>query len=134
MASHVLDDPEVRGIYLAHVAMGFGPGKAALVIGCRGTAVKHYIATHPDFAELVAEALDLPTEDVELALYKAALEGDVMAMRAWLAANKAEKYGLKSNPALNVTLNVSTPEALQALSDMANRRRLELETGTVLDS
>lgn len=133
MASHVLDDLEVRGIYLAHVAQGFGPGKAALVIGCRAAAVKHYIATHPDFAELVAEALELPTEDVEMALYKAAIQGDVMAQRAWLAANKPEKFGLKSNPGVTLNLNVSTPEALQALSDMASRRRMELETGAVLD-
>lgn len=104
-----------------------------MVIGCRAAAVKHYIGTHPDFAELVAEALDLPTEDVELALYKAALAGDVMAMRAWLAANKPEKFGLKSNPAMTLNVTVSSPEGLQALADMATRRRLELETGTVLD-
>lgn len=133
MAAHVLDDPEVRSIYLGHVAQAFGPTMSARAVGMSKVAVQRYIATHPDFAEMVQEALGIPTEEVERRLYETAMLGDVKAQTEWLKANAAEKYGLKAQPTNVFNLVLSSPEDLAKLKELAQRRQLELETGAVID-
>ncbi len=128
----VLDDPEVRSLWLGYVRVGLGPHQAAQLIGLREFQVRKYVARHPDLAEELADALGQATEPVIQRAYDLALAGNEKMIALWLSANAPEKYGAKPT---SVTNNIILAGDEKMLSDMRaslEARRAELGAGVVI--
>ncbi len=130
-AMNVLDDAEVRELYLGYVRGGLGPHQAAQLVGLREFQVRRYIAAHPDLAELVADALGQATEPVIMRAYELALAGDQKMIQLWLAANAPEKFGAKPTHITN-NIIVGGAEELAAMRTALEARQRELRPGAVI--
>lgn len=98
-----LNDASLREAYIAHLRAGMRRGAAAEFLGMRRFETYGYIAEHPDYEREVLEAEDAALENVEEALYNAAITGNVRAAELWLnmhGRGKAQKRpsGFQSAP------------------------------------
>lgn len=79
-----LDSADTRADYVAQLRAGMRRGAAAEYLGMGRFEVYAYIAEHPDFEREVLESEDAALENVEEALYQAAVTGNVRAAELWL--------------------------------------------------
>ncbi len=128
----VLDDAEVRELYLGYVRAGLGPHQASQLIGLREFQVRRYVAKHPDFAEFVADALGQATEPVIQTAYALALAGNEKMIALWLSANAPEKYGAKPTSVTNNILVTGDERMLAELRASLEARQRELDAGVVI--
>jgi hypothetical protein len=70
--------------FLAHLRAGMRRGAAAEFLGLSRFTTYAFIAEHPDFERQVLESEDAALENVEEALYQAAVTGNVRACELWL--------------------------------------------------
>lgn len=135
MASHVLDDPEVRRLYLGHLRIGEGRHNAAKMIGQRNLDVRRYIARNSDFAEEVADAENEPLDPLVRKGMDLALGGDLEAIKFMLKSLAPDRFAEKSTVRHEHELHVSIDDLdkLAELAARADRRALELERGDIID-
>lgn len=88
-----------QALFLAHVGNGMRRGKAAEAIGLHRGTVADYIEDHPEFEKVVLRAEDEANENVEEALYQAAISGNVAAARTWLELRAPERRGTQQQGA-----------------------------------
>jgi len=77
--------PALRVKFLEHIRAGTKRSTAARVLGFDYLIILAYIGAHPEFEREVLDAEAEASEDVEKALFQAALEGNVSAAKEWLA-------------------------------------------------
>lgn len=82
-----LDSADTRADYIAELRAGVRRGAAAERLGLGRFETYAYIAEHPEFDHDVREAEDAALENVEEALYQAAITGNVRAAELWLNMN-----------------------------------------------
>ena len=124
--------------YLGLLREGIRRGQAAQQVGVNPCTVQRHMQRYPSFAEEVSQAEMLANEEVENALYTAAVSGNVTACQVWLYNRlpdawadrrniKAEISGVDGGPIqtdMKVILDaLNDPEARDALDALS--RRLE---------
>ncbi len=122
----VLNDAEVRALYLGYVRAGLGPHECARLIGLRAFQVKLYLARHPDLLELVTDALGEATEPVVMAAYALALRGNTDMIKLWLAANAPDKFGAKPTHVTNNLIIGGDDALIRDLTASLEARKQEL--------
>ena len=131
-------DRSKKDEYLDLLREGIRRGQAAQQVGVDPTTVQRHMQRYPSFAEEVSRAEILANEEVENALYTAAVSGNVTACQVWLYNRlpdawadrrniKAEISGKDGGPIqtdMKVILDaLNDPEARDALDALS--RRLE---------
>ena len=124
--------------YLGLLREGIRRGQAAQKVGVNPCTVQRHMQRYPSFTEEVSQAEMLANEEVENALYTAAVSGNVTACQVWLYNRlpdtwadrrniKAEISGKDGGPIqtdMKVILDaLNDPEARDALDALS--RRLE---------
>ena len=124
--------------YLDLLREGIRRGQAARQVGVDRATVQRHMQRYPSFAEEVSQAEMLADDEVENALYTAAVSGNVTACQVWLYNRrpdawadrrniKAEISGKDGGPIqsdMKVILDaLNDPEARDALDALS--RRLE---------
>ena len=124
--------------YLGLLREGTRRGQAAHHVGVNPSTVQRHMQRYPSFTEEVSQAEMLANEEVENALYTAAVSGNVTACQVWLYNRlpdtwadrrniKAEISGVDGGPIqtdMKVILDaLNDPEARDALDALS--RRLE---------
>lgn len=120
-------------MYLGAIRVGMGKFNAAKFIGMRHSQVKAYVALHPDLAEELADAEGEPVDNLYEKAYGLALAGDIEAIKFLLPKLDAERFGSKQVLEHRHVLELRDPAELEALADRARARKLELETGGVIE-
>ncbi len=128
----ILDDPEVRSLWLGYVRAGLGPHQAAQLIGLKDFQVRKYVARHPDLAEELADALGQATEPVIQKAYDLALAGNEKMIALWLSANAPEKYGAKPTSVTNNIILAGDEKMLADMRASLEARRAELGVGVII--
>ena len=118
--------------YLALLCDGIRRGQAAHQVGVDPTTVQRHMQRYPSFAEEVSRAEMLANEEVENALYTAAVSGNVTACQVWLYNRlpdawadrrniKAEVSGVDGGP-----IQTDVKVILDALNDPETREALDV--------
>lgn len=79
--------------YLKKISEGVGRTKAAYAVGVAPSTIEREIAKGNGFADERRDAELIRDDKVENSLYKAAMRGDVAAIKEWLRVHKREEYG-----------------------------------------
>ena len=122
--------------YLGLLREGIRRGQAAQQVGVDRATVQRHMQRYPSFAQEVSQAEMLANEEVENALYTAAVSGNVTACQVWLYNRlpdawadrrniKAEISGKDGGPVQNdirlVLDALNDPEARHALDVLSQR-------------
>ena len=122
--------------YLGLLREGTRRGQAAQQVGVNPCTVQRHMQRYPSFTEEVSQAEMLANEEVENALYTAAVSGNVTACQVWLYNRipdawadrrniKAEICGKDSGPIqtdMKVILDaLNDPEARDTLDALSQR-------------
>lgn len=73
-----------RDEFLGHIRRGMRRGMAAEEVGLNRMQLREFIAEDEKFRKMVEDAETDATENVEEALYQAAISGSVAAAKAWI--------------------------------------------------
>ena len=78
--------------FLELLREGMRRGKAAGEVGVNRATVQRHMNRYPTFADEVSEAEMHADEEVEDALYQAAISGNVVAIQVWLYNRRPERW------------------------------------------
>jgi hypothetical protein len=128
-------DARRRAKFLELVAQGVPRSAAARGCGVHRATVWRAMKNDEQFAAEVAYAEDLACDEVESALFQAAVNGNVVAQQVWLYNRRPDRWMDKRN--VQVTGAGGGPVQVQAVDPMEVfslrieeiRRRLELPSG-----
>lgn len=79
-----LDDPQLRERLCDLVRAGHSRYEAAEAVGLTTETYRRYYRSHPDFAEMVEDAVQASADPVLAMLRDEALAGDITAAKEWL--------------------------------------------------
>ena len=82
-----------REAYLEAVRSGDGPLTAADAVGVSTATVRAMMSADAEFAAEAKDAERYATEQVQKALYEAAMSGNVPAIQLWLRHRDPERWG-----------------------------------------
>jgi len=89
--------PQKREKYLDALSKGARRGTAAKSVGVSAELVRQYRLQYPQFELLVLEAEEVANELVEDALFRAAIDGNVIACQVWLYNRMPNRWRDKRN-------------------------------------
>jgi hypothetical protein len=112
--------PPKREKYLEALAAGARRGAAAESVGVSAELVRQYRHHSAEFDRLVLEAEDEANELVEGALFKAAVEGNVVACQVWLYNRAPDRWADRRN------IHRAGPSDPIDLSNMSHEEQFEL--------
>ena len=124
----------VRDAYLASIRSGNMRNESARIAGISYRTVERRRKNDPEFAADELRAFDEANEGVEKVLRDMALQGDISAIKMWLASHKRSTYGQKTQVQIDATDNAVQLGQVNALGKIADlqaslsARRLELES------
>ena len=118
-----------KGAYLEAVRLGDGPLTAADAVGVSTATVRAMMSADADFAAQVKDAERYATEQVQKALYEAAMSGNVPAIQLWLRHRDPEHWGVMPTraPQSEATPTTDT-DLLKFLADSDLELRAMIET------
>ena len=117
-----------REDYLEAVRSGDGPMTAADAAGATWADVRTTMAADPEFASQVNDAERFATEQVQKALYEAAMSGNVPAIQLWLRHRDPEHWGGGIvKPALTEPTPAPADDLLKFLADSDRELRAMME-------
>jgi len=125
---------EVREAYLSSIRSGNMRNESARIAGISYRTVERRRKNDPEFASDELRAFDEANEGVEKVLRDMALQGDISAIKMWLASHKRSTYGQKTQVQIDATDNavqLGQAGALGKIADLQaslSARRLELES------
>ena len=125
---------EVREAYLSSIRSGNMRNESARIAGISYRTVERRRKNDPEFASDELRAFDEANEGVEKVLRDMALQGDISAIKMWLASHKRSTYGQKTQVQIDATDNAVQLGQVNALGKIADlqaslsARRLELES------
>ena len=125
---------EVREAYLSSIRSGNMRNESARIAGISYRTVERRRKNDPEFASDELRAFDEANEGVEKVLRDMALQGDISAIKMWLASHKRSTYGQKTQVQIDATDNavqLGQATALGKIADLQGTleaRRLELES------
>jgi hypothetical protein len=128
--AHRRFDAKARARYLDAIEDGFGKSKASQLAGVDRSTAWRYESEHPDFAEEVQAAQDRCLDGIEHALYKAAMNGNVVAAQVILYNRRSDRWQDRRN--VQVTGGDGGPVQIEArpprevLAEHAERIRARL--------
>ena len=125
---------QVRDAYLSSIRSGNMRNESARIAGISYRTVERRRKNDPEFAADELRAFDEANEGVEKVLRDMALQGDISAIKMWLASHKRSTYGQKTQVQIDATDNAVQLGQVTALGKIADlqgtlaARRLELES------
>jgi hypothetical protein len=90
---HVLDDEQHWQVLLGEIRTGMQLMTACKAAGVSKRALKEYVSTRPVRLAELSEAQEEAAEAVEEVLYAAAKAGEPWAVKMWLPAMNADRWG-----------------------------------------
>lgn len=128
------DDPDLVERYLGCIRTGDMRFQAARSCGVTPRHVQLFAASHPEFADALAEAEAEAAEPIERALYEEAVVGEEWAVKLWLSRRQKERWGEpKAQETTNIVI-VSAEELGTLEAKLAARQRELTSGGVVIDA
>ena len=90
-------DRAKKDAYLDLLREGTRRGQAAHQVGVDPSTVQRHMARYPQFAKELSQAEMLADDEVENALYTAAISGNVTACQVWLYNRRPEAWADRRN-------------------------------------
>ena len=123
--------------YLEMLRNGIRRGKASHQVGVNPATVQRHMDRYPNFAAEVSQAEMLADNEVEEALYTAAISGNVVACQVWLYNRRPEAWADRRNLRAEVSgpggepIKQDVTVAVDALSNSNLRTTLEAVSHSV---
>jgi hypothetical protein len=120
--------------YLELLREGTGRCRAARSVGVNIFTVERHMGQYPSFADAVSLAETEADDEVENALYQAAISGNVTACQVWLYNRRKDKWTDRRNVRTEITgrdggpIEVDQVELLEKLKKIAQRTIIEGES------
>lgn len=133
--------PEVRERYLEYLRAGNMKYEAARLVGIHPVTVERRRKDDPEFRAAEVRALDESVEGVEKILRDMALQGDIGAIKMFLAAHKRNTYGDRKTFEIDATpaaLELGKAEAYAKIAELQTElakrsQRLQLDDPNIID-
>jgi hypothetical protein len=127
--------PDKQEAFLALVRMGTRPIAAARAIKVHPDTVKRFARSNPEFADSIESAHHEAAEPIEEVVYRAAMDGEPWAAKAWLEAWNPAQWGAKptqvkvSGEISHIIGDLGPADAILELQGRALGREADLALG-----